>query len=151
MKKFTFLLLTVLSLICFTSCGNSKTNSDSKLSSDDYEFISALQSEVEDLNAACPSDMGDGMTMSSVKLEDKYVIYSIQVNETEDFNVANMKGNKQMLKSELMRELVDDPDPDIQEYCKACANAGIGIKYRYTGLQSGDICEVTIESDQLKK
>lgn len=122
---------------------NSGSDDDDDVSQKTANF---LDSAIESLRDNLPSDMGDGMTLANVYVQDGYVTYRIDCDE----DIIEMSLlDKQDVKSEIMESLKDKSNGEINYFIKLCTQAGYGVSYKYYGNRSGLGCSVYITHNEL--
>lgn len=115
----------------------------------DDEIREALRNElglaVKELNEQCPMDMGSGITLQSVLIEDIAVIYVCVVDE----NVVSMnqiEENRDGIQHGLEEYMAEaSQDLDVQQFVKYCKNVEKDVIYRYIGSASGKVADFFIE------
>ena len=99
------------------------------------------------LNAECPKDMGDGMTMKSVVAQDNNVVATIEVG-SEILGALSLQDSKTIAKQigqELKNEAKTDSDVD---QLLTLINANMNVVYRFTdGTNNFDL---TITKEEIQ-
>ena len=133
MKKFLLSLFAVAMMTAtFVSCDTNQ-----------------LQREVDEIQKDLPMDMGEGMTIVSVALDDSYLVYTAEIDESlmgeemMDFFIAN----SDMLEESMFE--VNEDDQDIKDLCKLCKDNNKGIAYKFVGTITGKELTVKKEASEL--
>ena len=98
-------------------------------------------------NDKCPYDIDEGMTMTGVKEEDGYVVYTVIMDENL-YDVASVKDLNNELKAAISAEFTDI---DIKEFLESLTSVNMGIKYRYKGSRSSAVNDVTFSAQELRR
>ena len=115
----------------------------------DDEIREALRNElglaVKELNEQCPMDMGSGITLQSVRIEDLAVVYACVVDE----NVVSMnqiEENRDDIQHGLEEYMTEaSQDINVQQFVKCCKSEEKDGVYRYIGSASGKVADFFIE------
>lgn len=105
---------------------------------------SRLQDAIISLDESCPKHMSEEMILTSVKLRDDFVIFSVNHDELTA-SVDKFKRNGELMKSMTITMLSGNRD-----FIKLLLSENKGCKYIYTGLKSGATCTVEISAKELK-
>ena len=115
----------------------------------DDEIREALRNElglaVKELNEQCPMDMGSGITLQSVRIEDLAVVYVCVVDEDSvsmDL-IEERRDDIQHFLEEYMAEA--SQDINVQQFVKCCKSVEKDVIYRYIGSVSGKVADFFIE------
>lgn len=103
-----------------------------------------LDAQINTTNSQLPMDIGNGMTMDRLVLEENYVVYYYT---WDDDMVDLLKGSEKEMKEELVKMLKTD-DPTIVFFNKICKDAGVGMAYRYVGKEKGKKVTIYINNDE---
>lgn len=121
-------------------------DSDPEQENVSQKTVNFLDSAIESLKDDLPSDMGNGMTLADVYVQDGYVTYRIDCDE----DIIEMSLlDKQDVKSEIMESFKDKSNGEINYFIKLCTQAGYGVSYKYYGNRSGLGCSVYITRNEL--
>ena len=141
MNKFVILFLNILSILCFLSCGTH--NQDS-------QAISEIREAVDKANLACPVylDMGNDVTLMSVKYYDDKVVYDYKVKDFNDNLVANMDDIKTGLLYMCKAEMQASPENKI--FFGNIIKTGTRLIYYYHA-DSGKSFSIEMTKDDLER
>ncbi len=121
-------------------------DSDSEQEDVSQKTVNFLDTAIESLKDDLPSDMGNGMTLADVYVQNGYVTYRIDCDE----DIIEMSLlDKQDVKSEIMESFKDKSNGEINYFIKLCTQAGYGVSYKYYGNRSGLGCSVYITRNEL--
>ncbi len=140
MNKFVILLLNILSALCFLSCG---TNNQ------DSQAITEIREAVDKVNDACPiyMDMGNDVTLMSVKYYDNKVVYDYKLNRINDKVTANIDdlktGMLYMCKAEM------NVLPENKKFYENIIKTGTLLVYYYH-TDSGKSISIEMTKDDLE-
>ena len=99
-------------------------------------------------NAECPSDLGDGLTMTQVTKDGNYVMYYCRGDEDQyEFDQSLADGE---VRSALLQELKSQAltDDSLSQFFQALKDTRTGIIYHYYTV-SGTSMDVVIDYDML--
>lgn len=118
---------------------------DGKVSSDP---LSKLKGQLSITNAQCPIKVDSDTEISSLSLENGYVVYTYSMKEVDDPEIiANFNENKEEV-AESILQTMKSGGKDIKAIIDMAKDADCGFLYRYIGKKSGDVCEIKIEKDR---
>ncbi len=128
MKKTILLLLVSIFALSFTACDSKKDAAKAK-----------LEVTLATINKDCPKQIDDITTWTGCEIEDPYFIYNYEIDESafeEDTDVfAFMEDQNAEFKSMLGEGLKQAVN--IDETKQYLIDAGLGVRYHYTGSKSG--------------
>lgn len=147
-----FMLISMMSMVLY-SCTESVKNQGEKLESPNEEIVSEneetesqnieaespignLENEIQNVQTNLPSDCGNGITWTEVKINGDYLEF-IYTSDEEEFSLDDpvIASNIGSLGDEMMEELKNDHTMKVVvESCKA-ENKGMRIVIK--GLKSG--------------
>lgn len=109
-----------------------------------------LKIAVELAATDCPEDLGDGITMKDILLENGNVVYVCEMDE----DYYDVEGSKDPLiikeiKEALMDEILHSNDNDIKEFLKIVKDSEADIIYRYIGDTTGKKIDIVIKNSEL--
>ncbi len=154
-----FILISMMTLVLF-SCKESVKNQDEKLENQNEEIVSeneetesqnieaespnietespvgSLEYEIQNVQANLPSDCGNGITWTEVKINGKYLEF-IYTSDEEEFSLDDpvIASNIGSLGDEMMEELKNDYT--MKEVVEACKAENKGMRIMIKGLKSG--------------
>lgn len=118
---------------------------DGKVSSDP---MSKLKGQLSVTNAQCPIKVDSDTEITSLSLENGYVVYTYSMKEIEDPEIiANFNENKEEVAASILQTMRHG-GKDIKAIIDMAKDADCGFLYRYIGEKSGDVCEIKIEKNQ---
>lgn len=132
MKKYLFGILMFMGALMMASCGDQ------------------LEAGIEQANKDCPEEMGNGMTMESIKLDGTYVLYTITVDESV-MPMQALQAAQNDIKKIMVEELKNTDDQDLKDLFELLKDSDKGIAYYFTGKQSKKSCRINIMHDELFK
>ncbi|MGM9868369.1 MAG: hypothetical protein ACI30R_01910 [Sodaliphilus sp.] len=104
---------------------------------------SKIALEVKQINDECPKSLGNGMTLTSVELEDDFMVYTVSVDAETFKDVA--ENAKSPLASKLFSlMIIEDLDADEKQ---TLLEAKVGIKYVYN-CTTGESRTLTVSSQE---
>jgi len=138
MKKLTVLFLSIVSVAAMmTSCLTPEQK---------------IEKNVAKANKECPVEMGNGMTMVSMVIEDNNVITTCEVNE-ETLGMSIAIWNTPEVYNAMKKSVTDlyrnGEDKDVAALTNMCKEANYNIIFRFLGKPSGEKVEFTINADEL--
>lgn len=141
MKKFLSTLVAVMAVavmaLNLTSCGSSS--------------MARLQAEVDQFNKnEAPQDCGNGVTMTSCKLDDAkhLLVFNFTLNEV-GVSVDALEPIMGEFKTAMASELVKSKDGE--KLSKLLVDVDYGMQFVIKGTRSGHSVESTISAAELKK
>lgn len=169
MKKHLKVLMSIM-VLCFlgyttTSCDSFKKKSsrddddkrteqtrskddDGSTDAEDTSTLDYVEKEVERTNDICPMDLKNGITMTSVYLEDDLMVYTYSVDESWH-SIDNLRSNREQIKLNTIALL--KVQEAAQPLIEALVKLNYTLKYRYEGDQSGDEFVITIDPNDACK
>lgn len=127
-------VVAVVSMMSVTSCDLSEA---------------VIQANVMKNNAACPMEMGNGLTLTHVEYAGMYVEYSIKFPEgtvlTEDKELIN-ESKKQIISSLQVQASMDK---DTRKFIDALKKSGVGVIYHYYVPGSDTALDIVIHSHEI--
>lgn len=135
MKNF---LMAVAVIACTALCLFSCTSKDQ------------LKIAVEVAAADCPEDLGDGITMKDILLENGDVVYICEMDEEYyDIEGCNDPLIQASWKASIMEFIYNNEDANIDEFINIVKESEADIIYRYVGNVSGDGFDIIINNSEL--
>lgn len=119
----------------------------SKVDVKDKDPLSIIEGVIRLTNAQMPEDIEEGLTITEVSLEDRYVVYNVSCDESI-ISIRALRENTQELKSEILGNF-DMSNMAIAKFIQNCKKANVGIAYRYIGNDSGKSCLIKIPVSEL--
>lgn len=106
-----------------------------------YEII---EEDVRNSNRDCPFDVGNGITVTNIKIIGNYILYTLGCDE----NIVSIDiMNK--IKMTTKKDLIESLREDNRDFVELLKEGGIGVIYKYVGNTSGDVCTVKINASEL--
>lgn len=135
MKNF---LMAVAVIACTAMCLFSCTSKDQ------------LKIAVEVAAADCPEDLGDGITMKDILLENGDVVYICEMDEEYyDIEGCNDPLIQASMKASIMEFIYNNEDASIDEFINIVKESEADIIYRCVGNVSGDGFDIVIDNSEL--
>ena len=135
MKNF---LMAVAVIACTAMCLFSCTSKDQ------------LKIAVEVAAADCPEDLGDGITMKDILLENGDVVYICEMDEEYyDIEGCNDPLIQASMKASIMEFIYNNEDASIDEFINIVKESEADIIYRCVGNVSGDRFDIVIDNSEL--
>lgn len=135
MKNF---LMAVAVIACTAMCLFSCTSKDQ------------LKIAVEVAAADCPEDLGDGITMKDILLENGDVVYICEMDEEYyDIEGCNDPLIQASMKASIMEFIYNNEDASIDEFINIVKKSEADIIYRCVGNGSGDGFDIVIDNSEL--
>lgn len=133
-SKFFVLLCGVAMVMAFaTGCAGDAANK-------------ALQAGVEEANAVCPKDFGNGLVLEKVELVEKAVVYTIALSE-DAIGIEVLAQHADEIKEGSEEDLTSG---DMEKMFNLCADNGYGMNFIYRSVASDENLEVAWTADELK-
>ena len=133
MKKYLVFLLVTL-VVCFsvTSCVNN---------------TQTIQAEANAANRQCPQDLGNGLTLTKVDFEGRYVVYYIK--GTEDMSFCQDDATPEM-KYQIVRtlQIQAQNNESMKKFIEALKKENIGVLYHYY-TSSDQVMNIVVEAEDL--
>ena len=134
MKNF---LMAVAVIACTAMCLFSCTSKDQ------------LKIAVEVAAADCPEDLGDGITMKDILLENGDVVYICEMDEEYyDIEGCNDPLIQASWKASIMEFIYNNEDASIDEFINIVKESEADIIYRCVGNVSGDGFDIVIDNSE---
>lgn len=141
--------------ILFTSSWNTKEISTNYTAAEIAELLESeidlasmiLYSTIEATNKILPKDLGNGLTQTSMTLEETAIINKFDVDEKK-IKISDMKKEAATIKNSFITNFKTNPQQG--EFTRIVAETGREYKYIYTGSATGEVLEVTITNQELK-
>lgn len=137
MKKLTVLLLSIVGAVAMmTSCLTPEQQ---------------IEKAIKKVNEQCPMDVGNGMTIASLTIEDNNIVYLFEIDETQGMSVQifNMPEVKDAMKKTLVEQYLNEDNKDTAPLTKLCKEADYNLVFRFAGKPSGDEAEIVVNADEL--
>lgn len=107
-----------------------------------------LQSAVDDYNKQCPQDMGNGMEMTKVAIEDSQLLYIVTIDEQKLVPVSMLEGQKDTMKKSM--ESTIKGNPSIKKLAELLIEANYPMTFRYQNKDASSKFDVQFTVDELK-
>lgn len=129
---------------------DSYSDDDSVYYADDDESSPSylLRETISSMQNGLPIDAGSGMQITEVYLSGDYITYTVMCDESV-LSIDLLNQSHSLLKNSVKSSLLSQTDEATQSLIDLCKQAGVGIKYVYTGSTSGKKCTVSIDADEL--
>ncbi len=115
---------------------------------DNQDPMEKVKAQVENAKLQCPYEWDEGMTVTNVEISGDYVVYTIKFSEKE-YTIKEIRDNADILK-DMQLEYYHDESNSVGRYeAKMLRDARVGVCCNYTGSQSGKVCKVVIEYNEL--
>jgi hypothetical protein len=138
MKTMKNFLMAVAVIACTAMCLFSCTSKDQ------------LKIAVEVAAADCPEDLGDGITMKDILLENGDVVYICEMDEEYyDIEGCNDPLIQASWKASIMEFIYNNEDASIDEFINIVKESEADIIYRCVGNVSGDGFDIVIDNSEL--
>ena len=138
MKTMKNFLMAVAVIACTAMCLFSCTSKDQ------------LKIAVEVAAADCPEDLGDGITMKDILLENGDVVYICEMDEEYyDIEGCNDPLIQASWKASIMEFIYNNEDASIDEFINKVKDSEADILYRCVGNVSGDGFDIVIDNSEL--
>lgn len=116
---------------------------------DDDTVEEMLKLGIKEADNNMPEDLGDGLTMKSIRLKDTNLVYTIECDEDE-VSIESLKLAKKEMKT-VMVDMVKEGDDDIIFICKALVRTNRGMDYKYVGDVSRESLTIHLTTQELKR
>lgn len=121
------------------------------LNSKDQGFDSLLRSIVDSTNKTLPEDLGDGLTLASLKLTDNLITYEYSLDESQG-KIEELKNCSEELEEVIKTNIRTDPTSmGGKVYFEMIEKTGRGLMFRYEGSTSKESFAITISNTELKE
>ena len=108
-----------------------------------------LKQGIKEAGKQMPMELGDGLTMKSVKLVDYNLIYTIDIDES-NMDIETLKIAKDEMKKAMIA-MVKEGDSDMQFLCRLLAETNRGMDFKYKGNDSGKSLTIHLTKGELKR
>ena len=108
-----------------------------------------LKQGIKEADKQMPMELGDGLTMKSVKLVDNNLIYTIGLDES-NMDIETLEMAKDEMKKAMIA-MVKEGDSDMQLICQLLAETNRGMNFKYTGNTSGKSLTIHLTKGELKR
>lgn len=116
----------------------------SKADPDNSDPMERMQAEINSSNLQCPMSMDIGITITSLELEEEYVVYNITVDE-DLVNMLELKANSSQMEQVFRTNLLSQQDAVSTNFVKLCREVKRNMLYRFKGSASGEILEIKVD------
>ena len=116
---------------------------------DDDTVEEMLKLGIKEVDNNMPEDLGDGLTMKSIRLKDTNLVYTIECDEDE-VSIESLKLAKKEMKTAMV-DMVKEGDDDIIFICKALVRTNRGMDYKYVGDVSRESLTIHLTTQDLKR
>jgi hypothetical protein len=116
---------------------------------DDDTVEEMLKLGIKEADNNMPEDLGDGLTMKSIRLKDTNLVYTIECDEDE-VSIESLKLAKKEMKTAMV-DMVKEGDDDIIFICKALVRTNRGMDYKYVGDVSRESLTIHLTTQELKR
>jgi hypothetical protein len=116
---------------------------------DDDTVEEMLKLGIKEADNNMPEDLGDGLTMKSIRLKDTNLVYTIECDEDE-VSIESLKLAKKEMKIAMV-DMVKEGDDDIIFICKALVRTNRGMDYKYVGDVSRESVTIHLTTQELKR
>lgn len=106
-----------------------------------------IEMQLKAEKASLPMIIDEGMTMTDYILEDNNVVFIIKIDESL-YSMNDFKKSKDLMKSAIINEGLQDPQAQIM--VNLCKSANMGLVYRMIGNRSNKKINIEISSDELR-
>ena len=116
---------------------------------DDDTVEEMLKLGIKEADNNMPEDLGDGLTMKSIRLKDTNLVYTIECDEDE-VSIESLKLAKKEMKTAMV-DMGKEGDDDIIFICKALVRTNRGMDYKYVGDVSRESVTIHLTTQELKR
>lgn len=111
---------------------------------------SQLEQACKEVNKMLPMDLGSGMTMTDLQIENDNMVYTITCEEsfTGPEFISILNENKETMKEGIVQGLVNG-NSDQKKVVELCKEANIGLVFDFVGYPSGQKCSVNVPAQDL--
>lgn len=92
-----------------------------------------LEKSVENTNAECPVDWGNGLTLLEMKIVNGYLYYVVKYDEAQ-VTAEQLASQKDVMKASMIEAFKSSGGDEMHKYA---AKSGYGIKIEYRGAKTG--------------
>jgi hypothetical protein len=139
MKAIKNILMTSAVIACTMLCLFSCTSKD------------MLSIAVEACAEECPMDLGGGLVMTDVTIQNGDVVYLYEMDENS-YDIASIKSDpitQALMKEAMLEELNNSSDKSLHDFIKIVRKSNADIIYRYVGSESGKGFDIVINNSEL--
>lgn len=112
------------------------------------DTMTKLKGQIAITSAQCPIRVDSDTKITSLSVENGYVVYTYSMNESSDPEIiSDFNENKEAVAASIL-ETMRHGGKDIKAIINLAKDADCGFMYRYIGDKSGDVCEIKIEKGQ---
>lgn len=129
-RLFNVTMVAFCSILLLTNCTNKK-----------------VQRIIDESNKGFPIELSEGIMATGIELEGDNVVYNYVVSESI-VNLDALSKNKASLKSGLVQNLGSGSS---QKLIEMAVENGLGLLYRYKGVDSGRTIEVNFDAKEVKE
>lgn len=109
-----------------------------------------LEELVEKENKTCPEDLGEGLTLTSVTLEDDQLLMKVDISaDEEDVTPAFLRQNRELFKMGMFAEL--ENDADTRKMCELCVKAEVQIKMVFHFQRYGEDVQLVLPVNEIEE
>lgn len=109
-----------------------------------------LEELVEKENKTCPEDMGEGLTITSVTLEDDQLVMKADISaDEEDVTPDLLRQNREQFKMGMFADLKDDAD--TRKMCELCVKAEVQIKIVFHFRRYGEDVQLVVPVNEIEE
>ncbi len=109
-----------------------------------------LEEEMEKENKTCPEDLGNGLTLTSVILEDDQLVMKVDISaDEEDVTPAFFRQNRELFKMGMFADLKDDAD--TRKMCELCVKAEVQIKMVFHFQRYGEDVQLVVPVNEIEE
>ena len=114
-----------------------------------YDFMPSL---VETMREDLPEYWGDGLTLTSVFIDNNYLCFIVRTDESVITLplLRIMKAEGQSMEQSILEEFTNVNDPNEKLFLTYLRQSGMGIKYVYIDLQFTDAIIFTLTPDMIR-
>ena len=116
---------------------------------DDDTVEEMLKLGIKEADNNMPEDLGDGLTMKSIRLKDTNLVYTIECDEDE-ISIESLEQTKKDIKESVF-EMVKDGDEDMLFICKSLVRTHRGLDYKFVGDVSRESLTIHLTTQDLKR
>lgn len=135
MKRLFLALMAALSILCVSSCNLSEK---------------IIEVTVDQAQASCPMDLGNGLTITGVQYAGGYVTYVYQCEE-DSFDYDPIMDQNDEMKEAVVEELRGQAEADksVKAFVEALRKSETGLIYQYNIPGADAPAEIQVEYDEL--
>lgn len=109
--------------------------------------LTLLKLAIKEGKSELPTDIGSGMVIKNMTLDDDDMVYEITCDE-DLIDIEQLNQNKKEVKQNIKAELLGN-DSDINDFVDLCKKAHKNICYKYIGDKTFKECLVRIKYEEL--